>query len=447
MNPSPDTLSPARSRRRLALGALVLALVVGAGGVFWYRGHRAPVPPEAGLTSADPDIASAVREAREAVLRAPRSGRAWGRLGMVLRAHDYAPEAITCFQEAARLEPREPRWPYLHGLSLVLTDADTALPLLRRAAELAGDEPAPRLRLAEVLLNRGQLDEAEALFRQALDAAPQHPRALLGLGQVLAQRGQVPESLTCLKNAAAQAPYVRSIPALLAELYHQQGDEAAAAREARRLAALPEEVGWPDPYVEEVERLRVGLEARIALAGQLLGQRRPGEAVALLEEAVASHPASGPARHALGRALVRLGRLAPAEEALREAARLDASSAEVWFDLGVCQHQQGRTADAANSYRQALKANPSHAVARYNLGLCEKAQGDMTAAEASWRDALRYQPAYAPAHRALGELLLGQQRVAEAVPHLETAVRLDPDDDASRKLLNAARGKTPAPSP
>src|SRR5439155_19466770 len=97
-----------------------------------------------------------------AVVESPRSALPWGRLGMVLVAHDRTAEANQCFAQAEQLDPREPRWPYFQGVALSLGAPEEALPKLQRAVELCGDAAeAPRRRLAELLLLQGRAEEAE----------------------------------------------------------------------------------------------------------------------------------------------------------------------------------------------------------------------------------------------------------------------------------------------
>src|SRR5437868_4746240 len=82
--------------------------------------------------------------------------------------------------QAARLDPDDPKWPYARGLIALKRDPDNALPLLRQAA--AGiSRPDYRavanLQLAEALLERERLDEAEVLFRAEFQGAPDKARA------------------------------------------------------------------------------------------------------------------------------------------------------------------------------------------------------------------------------------------------------------------------------
>ena len=92
-------------------GCLVLAALAAGGVYFWLQIPRAV--PEISLEGQEVEVADAVTEARDAVVKTPRSANAWGQLGRVLIANEIHQEiALVCFLEAERLDPEEPRWPY-----------------------------------------------------------------------------------------------------------------------------------------------------------------------------------------------------------------------------------------------------------------------------------------------------------------------------------------------
>jgi tetratricopeptide (TPR) repeat protein len=380
----------------------VVALAVGGAWIAW--SWRSATPPEVEFTGADPDVVAAVGAARAAVLRSPRSGAAWGHLGMVLRAHDYGQEANVCFAEAERLEPRDPRWPYLHGLTLLLTDLDRGIDKVRRAVELSGpSRPAPRLRLAEALLARGRPDEAESEFRHVLDHEPDNPRALLGLGRLLVRRDDLAGSLPYLR-AARDGPFThKAATHLLAEVYGRSGEEGAL-HDLGDVAGLPDDPPWPDPFVEEVERLQVGLQVVLAQADELLQQGRGGDAVGLLQQAVERRPESDQAWLTLGRTLIRLSDYPAAQRTLRTAVRIAPGSVEGWFHLGVALYLGGDHRAAADCFRKATELKPDHALAHYNLGQCSKEIGDRAGAVEAFRAVLRIQPDHAAARKELNAL-------------------------------------------
>lgn len=425
---------PTRVVRALAAAGLAAGLV--AGYWVWQRGP-VPDPPAVELTGADPDVARAVEAARARVQGAPRSALAWGQLGMVLHAHDFLAPANRCYEQAERLDPRDPRWPYLRGQSLLMSHLEpvAALRSLERAAELCGDEAAPRLLLGEALLEQGRLDEAEGQFHRVETAHPADPRAHLGLGQVAYLRDDLKGSRYHLLRSASEAPRVRATHALLAEIHWRLGDKEDADAERRRAAQSAPEPGWPDPYLEQVLQCATGALARIDRANWLSRQGRGAEALALLRQTAQEHPDSAQAHLMLGRTLIQLGRPGEAEPELREAVRLKPDAVSAQFELGVSLQLQGDYRAAAECYRQATRLKPDFAPGRFNLGHCLLKEGDRAGAVEAFREAVRYKPDLAEGHRDLGDLLAQNGQRAEALVHLQHAVRLNPDDARARELL------------
>lgn len=232
-----------RSIRRFFAGVCLLALA--GGSYYFWRQNSPPEPPIIKLPDSDPAIVKAIEEGRVAVQRAPRSGQAWGRLGMVLSIHDVLPEADICFAQAERFEPREPRWPYLRGLARSGEDPAAALPSLQRAAEGCGDIPAPHLRLAELLIERGRLEEAEAEISPVLQRDPRDARALLCRARLAMARGQPQKALEFARQSIQHAPDVKASHTLLGAIEQRSGNQAvrrkrsAAPRSCRRTMCGP----------------------------------------------------------------------------------------------------------------------------------------------------------------------------------------------------------------
>lgn len=417
------------------VGVFSIAGLLVALSLVWKTWSSKTTLPEFNLEFSDPGIASAVAAARQAVEEKPRSAAAWGYLGMVLRAHDYNSEASACFQQAEALDPRDPRWPYLWGLILLRGDPDASLSCLRCAAGLARSEPAVSLRLAGVLAALGQNEEAEGLFQAVLKSDPDNARAHLGLARLLYDRGDTDASLRELQACLRQAPWVRSAHILLAELYFRAGKQEAATEELRLADQTRGEVPWPDPFVEDVERLRVGVNARVSLATTLLAQGRAGQAVELLQETAQVYPDSYEAHITLGFALVRLGDYAAAESALRQAVQCKADAFDAWLHLGIALQGQKQLAAAVASYDKALALKPQHAQTHFNRGHCLKQLGDLAGAIAAFRNVVRYKPDLAEGHRDLGEALGQCGATAEALAELKQALELKPGDGKVQNLL------------
>jgi tetratricopeptide (TPR) repeat protein len=386
------------------LGGAVVGLALG--GWFWFKTPAGPAPPDIALAKIDdPAVVEAINAARQEVIRKPRSGAAWGKLGMVLRAHGFTEEALPCFAEAARLDPREPRWPYLHGIILYWTDRKACIPLLERAVELCRDSPLePRLRLAEVMLEWGRLAEAKKHFRRALEVETDHPRAHLGLGRLAIQRDQLDIAVDHLRRAAA-SPYARkSARELLAQVYLRRKDRAAL-KEFGAVAELPNDPRWPDRYVDEVLALEVGLQPRLFQATGLVRHDQVQAGIDQLQDIVADYPNSARAWLVLGKAFMTAKDYPAAEEALDKAAGLSPKSVDAWFQLGGVRFLRGDYRAAADALGKAVRLKPNYALAHYNLGYCRKKLGDRSGAIAAFRAALRYQPDHALARKELDQLL------------------------------------------
>ncbi|MFL5242896.1 MAG: tetratricopeptide repeat protein [Gemmataceae bacterium] len=422
------------SRRLLAIGLLVVMASAGAGWYFW-PWQKAIGPPAIDQTQADQDVAAAIESARKEVRQSPRSGAAWGKLGQVFAAHNYDSEAITCFAQAEELDPKEARWPYMHGLTLLFSDGDSAIAHFQRAVILQGNSPAIRLRLAEALLAQARLNEAEEQFQHLLTLEPGSARGYLGLGRIAYLRGDLPSSRQLLRKAASSPMTKKASHTLLAELAQRANDADEAARERRLAAELPNDQDWYDPLVDEIEQMRAGKQARLDYALKQIRQNNSAEGRLLLRKLMADYPDWSAVWLSQGRILLEIHNYLDAEDALRRALRLAPDSVEVNFYLGLALFQQGDFSAAREFFEHATRLKPDYALAYYNLGHCWKRLGNQSSALDAFREAVRCKPSYAAAHANLGELFANQGDKTQALKHLRLAVELNPDDAPAKKLL------------
>ena len=100
--------------------------------------------------------------------------------------------------------------------------------------------------------------------------------------------------------------------------------------------------------------------------------------------------------------LRRLRRPGEAEALLREALVRAPDIASTHADLGAVLFEQDRFPEAAEAYRAAVRLRPDFAKAHLALGLALEGAGDFAAAAASLHDALRLKPGDAIARRQPG---------------------------------------------
>jgi tetratricopeptide (TPR) repeat protein len=347
---------------------------------------------------------------RQKVVEAPRSAARWGRLGMVLRAHAFAGESNFCFEQAERLDPQEPRWPYYRGLTTVQTDPAAGLACLRRAVERLGDGPlGPRFRLVEVLLEQGELEEAASQLDLVRQRDPAHPRGRLLQARLACARQDWKGALAGLEGCWDDRHTRRQAHRLAALAWQRLGEPGRAGQMLARAKEGPEDVPWADPLVEEVDRLTVGLQPRLNHALVLERQGQVDEAIGLLQQLVRERPREATAWALLGQVHRRQNQLVPAEQALARAVEVDGGNVEGWFYLGVVRVFLGRKHQAAAAFREAIRLKPDHALAHYNLGICLKDAGDRDGARRALQEALRCQPDDALARKALADLAPGSK--------------------------------------
>lgn len=116
----------------------------------------------------------------------------------------------------------------------------------------------------------------------------------------------------------------------------------------------------------------------------------------------------------------------------------DAKDFEAWTDLGNALYAQGNQGEAEKAFRRALQERPSYPVALLNLGKLNYGQKNYDAAIATLSQLVAAHPESAAAHRFLGESYLRVKKGSKAVPELEEAARLDPQDQAEAHLSLAA---------
>jgi tetratricopeptide (TPR) repeat protein len=400
------------------------------------------VPPALDLEGFDPVVARTIEAERDKILQSPRSAAAWGKLGSRLAAFNYRPEALICLAQAERLDPNEPRWPYHQGVLLLLDNPNEAIPKLRRAAELCGDgNLAPRLRLSEAFLSLRRLDEAEEEFRQVRPRDPSNSRASLGLGRIAMQRRQWPEAKSYLEAAATDRYSAREATIALAELQQQLGDNETANQLYLRVERFPPTERWPDPFIEELQRLHIGKRIRLIQADQLFKQGHVPEAIAQLDELAKDYADAPEVWFGLGQAL-HWGRAYPAaEQAMRKVIELTPRYPEAHNYLGAAQLRQGKLADAETALRKAIELKPDFALAYINLGRCLDQQKKTVEAVKAFRDAIRCKPDYTAAYVELAKLLHRDHRDAEALDEIRQALQLNPGDQEAKKLQKELEAK------
>ena len=371
----------------------------------------------------------------------PALARGLGHLGELLRAHGYVPESNFCFAQAERLDPGDPRWPYLQGIGVQSADPEAAIGHLERAVARCGNTPdAPRLTLAEVCLQQGRLDEAEGHFRQVLQDDPGNVRAHLGLGRSALERATRGDAVAHLERSAASRLTEKASRVLLAQAYQQLGDAAAAGRERARALDLPADPPWPDPFLEEVVSLMIGKHARLSRLQTLHLQGREAEGGSWPPRwRRTTRTSTGWSRAGSRRGTATCW--PPSRPCARPSnwprTRLTPGSiwGPCWSDCGTSRARRTRTGRRPSWSRPTGRLTCSWAAAWTARGTGP--------GRCALRAAVRYMPQQAEPHRELGALLAREGRTEEAAAELRQVLRLQPADAKAKELLEAVSPAKP----
>ena len=266
---------------------------------------------------------------------------------------------------------------------------DRALWCWRRVLELAGSVPAQqnlltqcRLRLAESLTRKGELEAARREYLQSLARNGRHIETLLGLaelllsmrqfdaageritravrlnpdnprGHFLAGRrffamGKFDEAGVALRRAAELDPTLPRVHLMLAKVAVREEDVASVRRQCRAEMLLrPEDI-----------------ETLLELSGMMMDIADLDNAAACLKRAVAIRPDCVKAWQNLGVAECWRGNLMQGVVASRRALKLDATNIGAANNLSLALMEMGELEAAANAVREAMEHGPSNRLLR-----------------------------------------------------------------------------------
>jgi tetratricopeptide (TPR) repeat protein len=290
------------------------------------------------------------------------------------------------------------------------------VPQLEQALARNPDDPKVNIALAVAYLDRGEQARALERLQHAVKVAPDSSEAHNWLGVALLGRADFPQGIAALRKAVALDP----------------GNTRAYAN----------------------------LGSALAKSGDL------DEAVGVFRKALALEPDSVAAHFNLGMTLREKGDLEPALEHLRRVARADAGNASVHYEIGLTLRQNGELAAAIAAFERALAIDPELREGYFALGAALKQQsatsrrpgpapaspadeavgrakaaaggGDLKAAAAALAVALEQDANHAEAHTLQGYVLGQQGNLRGALPHLQRATTLRPEDAGMRHNLGAA---------
>jgi tetratricopeptide (TPR) repeat protein len=126
---------------------------------------------------------------------------------------------------------------------------------------------------------------------------------------------------------------------------------------------------------------------------------------------------------------------------LERAVAMEENNTEAWYFLGRTYYISARLPEARRAFEKVLELDPHNAKAENNLGLIEESSGKLAEALADYQNAIEWQGKEHKSEQPylnLGSLLITEERAAEAIAPLRTAVELSNGNAQCRLRLGTA---------
>lgn len=386
----------------------------------------------------DPEVRAAISTAYQQALAEPTSGRASGRLGMVLQAHAVYQTAALCYQRAIRLEPKEFAWRYYLALVLQqLSQPEQALAALSPASRLRPDYAPAVLRKGDLFFRLGRFRESADAYKSVLSEDPGSALALYGLARLKYTQGDM---------SGAEDLYSRACRAYqtFGAAYYGLGmaqRSLGKRTESDRSLELAQRFSGDHPpasdaLADQVAALATGFSYRLAEGDQLARKGNMEEAARLNEAMLDRDPEN------LG-VLLNLLYLARFVDRLNDkietfytrARQINPEVPLIYSYYGGALAHQGKFDDAIVALRKAIELRPDSVDAHSFLGEIYERQNRLSEAIEQYQRALAAQTSDRALQMKLWRLMIIQGRSREVMPELIAALQIEDTYSTLRLVL------------
>ena len=288
------------------------------------------------------EATAALPHLRAATVADPRLWPAWRDLGEAAYAGGRYAEAAAAFDQSWRREP-DPPPELLHYTAAAWLQADEPGRALPLTAEMVSGRHGPpplewcRTHVAACLA-AGEPARADPAMAELVHCFPDDPEAWLLASRQAAAADDRERAAAALETVGYLRPLTRAERVQLGDLYRAVGVPAAAARH----------------YAAALEMAGAGAELVERLASSLLAAHQRPEALAVLDQALATAPTARLCE-LKGDVLYVGGEYAAALESFARAAALDPADGRAALMQGYCAWELGQSDVAAAHLRRAAE--------------------------------------------------------------------------------------------
>lgn len=362
---------------------------------------------------------------------------------------DRASDAIPLLRKALELAPREGRIHHYLGYALMNTNQyQTAQQEFETALKLEPGNVYSEYFLALTLDAQGRREQAMELYEKIVASGTVIYDTYQRLGQAYARKKEFDKAVAMTQQALRQTPWDGALHYQIGSIYRQMGREDAARQELETATRLKRtDQSSIQKMLELTEAVRrKDTERALALRSELMDQssHEPElmtslgtflgqgglyrEALEPLQKAMTARPCSYETCYNFGLTLAKLGREQEAAAPLKQALTLRPDSYEANLVLAVVYVNQGRNREAIERLRAVHAAKPDNPNILLLLGQQYLQGWYVQQAIDTFRGALKLQPDESRASYLLIEAYQNNEAYDKALEVARETLRLHPQE-------------------
>jgi len=250
------------------------------------------------------------------------------------------------------------------------------------------------LKLANVYMKSGMLDNALKEYEKALEIQPDNARVQAALGDYYQEKGETDKAEKAYKRAIEIRPQYVKAHESLARTYEKKGEGEKATEAIKKAVKISPK----------------NSERQVKLGKGLLEAGKTEEAKTAFKQAIEIDPDKVGRQTEVGEAFLKMGMNQEAEETFRKTLTENPKSVGVYNRLGIALRKQGKNREAIKEYKKALQVDTEEENVHYNLGRTYMEAGMIADAIRAFGEAIRIYPDFKEATALLQSLKQNEQR-------------------------------------
>ncbi len=397
--------------------------------------------PQPDTSNLSPAIAKQLAQAREAFeknrinLVGDPLALAYAEMGAIYARVGLNDIAAIAMYDASQLAPKNAGWLYLRGVIARAQKHDTDARADFQAALALDDVYLPiRCRLADTLIDLGDLDGAHKLLAAALPKHKNQAVLLSTLGRIEFKQKRYAEAAAHLEQALQLEPAANALYKDLAAVYDAQGDADKAKIAQAKIGTTPPRLA--DPLVARMFATGPSLHGTaLEQAQQLVAMHRFRQARAKVAEALHDDGNDVAALALSARLDGLLGRHDDAQKAASTALKLKPDDAAANLSQGMVYEFAGDDANAFEFYQRAVSADPRQPDSRLLLGNAFMRRGKYAQAAGQYRQLAAIDPDDEHVQARIAAALVAQGNCGDALKQLNATMAKRAHDDSLMQVF------------